>query len=62
MKKFSIEVRYTVTEEVTVEANSIDEAEDKVLEMVALNVTNKNIVDDTQDEAEVVSSCEVEDE
>lgn len=57
-KKYDIEVEYKVTEAITVEADSFEEAEEKALELVALNVTNKNIVGDTQDEAEVVSSRE----
>jgi hypothetical protein len=57
-KKYDIEVEYKVTEALTVEANSIDEAEEKALELVALNVTDKNIVGDTQDQAEIVSSKE----
>ncbi len=62
MKTFSIEVEYTVTEQITVRAENIDDAEEKALDMVAQNATDKNIVGDTQEDAEIVSSCEIEDE
>ena len=58
MKRFEVEVEYTVTELIEVEADDVTEAEDKALEMLKLGVTDRNIVGDTCDEADVVRSGE----
>lgn len=55
---YDVEIEYVVTELITVEADSHEEAEDKALQMALLGITDHNIVSSAVDEAEVTSSSE----
>lgn len=59
MKRYGIEVSYEVTEYVEVEADNLEAAEDKALELVKLGATNHNLVGDETEEAEVTRSEEL---
>jgi hypothetical protein len=62
MKKFVIIAEYKVSESIEVEAENYEEAEEKALELLAMGATNRNIVDDDSDYAEIVDGREIKPE
>lgn len=61
-KQYFVEVEYTVTESISVEADSPEAAEKKALELLRLGATQRNIVGDTSEEAEVIDVNEAEED